>query len=296
MRLKRALIGALVLACCVPALGADDEEGERRLGWKAGADIFFGLSNLGGPVKRITDRQWAAVETSEPSCVHLDWAGAAGDDVRLSLGVGDAYTGRDRTTKQPVECWWRRPVGSGAITFGKHYVPFAQQEWEYETRWGAMAEADLAGAALSLSATHNPDTSALNATIRVAREMAEGFEVGLSVGAGRGWCYSTSHSSGYALDAVAELGPVTLTTEALIADGPNGRYTFAFGKAMTEARPGWRPYLGAYYGHDTADEMGELRSAVIGMEIDAGPNLMLDPGYGRASGRHVWWLSAKLSF
>jgi hypothetical protein len=292
----RWLAVAPTLAALSPAWAADGGEEARKPGFKAGAELFFGLSNMAGPVRRITDRQWAAVDASEPSYVYLDWAGAAGDDARLSLGVGDMYVGRDRTTKQPVECWWRHPAGSGSVTLGKHYVPFAQQEWEFETRWGAMAEADVKGAALTCSATHNADTSALNATVRVGREVSDGVEVGLSAAAGRGWCLSTSHSRGYGVDAVAEIGKLTLTTEGLVAEGPAGRYTFGFVKAMAAPCPTCRPYVGLYYGHDTADEMGELRSAVIGVELDAGPYLMVEPGYGRASGRNVWWLSARLSF
>jgi hypothetical protein len=293
---RNAVPWMLVLVCAMPSVADENGKEERKPGWKAGADIYFGLSNLTGPTRRLTDRQWAAVETYEPSVVYVEWAGAAGDDARLSLGVGDVYTGSDRITRQPVECLWKRPVGTTTVTLGKHYTPFAIQEWEYETRWGAMAETEAGPFSVSLSLTHNPDTHAVNSILRVARKAGAHLEIGVSAAAGRGWSYATSHSKGYGLDAVAQLGAVTLSTEGLVAEGPNGRYTFGFVKAETEARPGWRPYIGAYYGHDTADEMGELRSAALGIEIDATPNLMLEPGVGRASGRNVWWLTANIKF
>lgn len=293
---------ALCLAMCAvamvhvaPAL-AEDEPESKRPGLRAGADIFFGLSNIAGPTRRITDRQWAAIETFEPSVVYLDWVGHGDNEARLSIGIGDVYTGSDRSTRQPVECLWRTPASSGSLTLGKHYVPFGQQEWEYETRWGGMLEADLAGAELALSLTHNPDTQAVNAMVRLSRQFGGGVEAGISAAAGRGWSYSTSHAVGYCLDVVAEMGSVTLTGEGLIADGAQGRYSFGFIKAMSEVKAGWRPYVGAYYGHDEADEMGELRSGVAGVEIDVTPNLMIEPGLGRASGRNVWWLTARARF
>ncbi len=297
MRAVRILTAALLaLGFAGYARGDDSDQSQRALGWKAGADVFFGIANLAGPTRRITDRQWAAIQTFEPSVVYVEWAGAGGDDLRLSLGVGDNYTGSDRSTKQPVECLWRRPVGEATLTVGKHWSPFAIQEWEYETRWGAMLETEIAESALAISVTHNDDTHAANVLARVGREVAAGVEVGVSLAAGRGWSYATSHSKGFGLDARAEIGTVTLTAEGVVAEGLNGRFTFGFVKTMVTAAQGWRPYLGAYYGHDTADEQGELRSAALGVEIDAMPHLMIEPGVGRASGRNVWWLTGRLTF
>ncbi len=296
LRGAHALSTIVLLGLLAPLHADESEQVERKLGWKAGADIFFGIANLAGPTKRITDRHWAAVQTFEPSVVYVEWAGGSGDDLRLSVGVGDNYVGSDRSTKQPVECLWRRPIGTATLTLGKHWTPFAQQEWEYETRWGAMCETDLGQNTVALSLTHNEDTDAANALARVGREVADGVEVGISAAAGRGWSYSTSHSKGYGLDVLAELGSLTVTAEAMVAEGPYGRFSFGFLKTMYDAGRGWRPYVGAYYGHDTAEEQGELRSAVLGVEVDAAPHLMIEPGVGRASGRNVWWLTGRLTF
>ena len=295
MKAIRLYLCAVALLSASSVL-AEDERPSKPAGLRAGADIFFGLSNIAGPTRRITDQQWAAVETYEPSVVLLDWVGRAGDEARLSIGIGDVYTGSDRSTRQPVECLWRKSADAGTLTLGKHYVPFGQQEWEYETRWGGMLEVGIGDTAVALSLSHNPDTQAVNTTVRLSRKVGAGVEVGLSAAAGRGWSYSTSHSAGYGLDAMAELGRLTLTGECLVADGSQGRFTFGFVKAMAEVKSGWRPYVGAYYGHDEADEMGDLRSGVVGIEIDVTPNLMVEPGLGRASGRNVWWVTAHASF
>lgn len=298
--MKKAAVGCLMVSLGVLALAsaclADDDEEAPKPGLRVGGDLYYGLSNITGPTRRMTDGAWAAVGTLYPSVLSLNWAGNGGDSAVASLGVGDMYVGSERTTQQPVECFYRRTLGSGKVTLGKHYTPFALQEWEYETRWGAMYEVDVSTLSLTVSTAYNKDTRAMNTIGRVARKVAANTTVGISGACGRGWSYCTSHAWGYGMDVETGIGAVTLSGEFLEARGRNGTFQFAFAKVMAEAAKGWRPYVGAYYGHDVADEMGELRSCVLGVEIDAMPHLVLEPGVGRASGRNVWWAQAHVTF
>jgi len=289
---------SLASACAMPCL-ADEANGEKetpKVGLKVGADLYYGLSNIMGPTKRHTDGQWAGVGYYYPSALLLDWAGKGGDAARMSFGVGDMYVGSDRTTEQPIECFYAAQTGSGRLTLGKHYVPFCLQEWQYETRWGAMYEADVSGNAVSVSLTHNRDTQALNTLARVGRKLADGTEVGISGAAGRGWSYGSSHAWGYGVDVTREIGAVTLTGEYMEARGGCGAFQFGFARLQVEAAPSCRPYLALYYAHDVADEMGEVRSGVLGVEVDVCPHFVLEPGIGRASGRNVWYVQGHLTF
>jgi hypothetical protein len=159
-----------------------------------------------------------------------------------------------------------------------------------------MYEADVSGNTVCVSLTHNRDTHALNTLARVGRRLDDGTEVGISGAAGRGWSYATSHAWGYGVDATKEIGAVTLTGEYLEAKGRNGDFQFGFGRVQVEAASWCRPYVALYYAHDLADEMGEVRSGVLGVELDVAPHFVLEPGIGRASGRNVWYVQGHLTF
>ncbi len=263
---------------------------------RVGGNLYYGLSNINGSVRRHTDGQWAGVGTAYPSVLSLTWMGADLDTAVGSFGVGDLNTGSGRTAQQPVECYYRRPIGSATVTFGKHYVPFALQEWEYETRWGMMAETIVLGTSMEVSITSNPHTDALNTSIRAAWHVAAGSEVGISAAAGRGWSYGTSHNWGYGIDATVDVGPVSVTTEALEARGTHGTYQFGFIKAVLHSHHRATPYVALFYGHDSADEIAELRSGIVGVDIEALPHLTVSPCIGRAGGRNIWSLQTRVAF
>lgn len=273
-----------------------EETAERRTGLRVGADLYYGVSNTTGPVRRLTDGQWAGVGSLNPSVLSLQWSGERRGDAMVSLGIGDMYVGGDRTTQQPVECWYKCAVGNGSLSLGKHYTPFALQEWEYETRWGALYEHEAGRGTVALSTAYNRDTRAMNSMMRLGYAAGAGTTVGVSASAGRGWSYSTSHAWGYAVDATVEKGAVTLSGEFVEGRGRNGTFQFAFAKVATEVGKGCRPYVAGYYVHDVADEMGDFRSGILGIELDVARHCVLEPGIGRANGRNVWWVQAHVTF
>lgn len=287
-----ATLGLMLAACGAGAA----EEAEEPTGLRVCGDLYFGLSNQGGTARRLTDGQWAAVGSNDPSVLGLSWKSGASSEALLTWGVGDMYVGRDRTVRQPVECWYSMSAGGGSLTLGKHYTPFGLQEWEYETRWGALYEREVSGGRLAVSWAHNRDTQAGNAMARFELPMGKETKLGVSAAAGRGWSYGTSHSWGWGVDAETSLEAVALKGEFLEARGRNGTFQFAFLRVETPATPRITPYVAAYYGHDRADEEGELRSVTAGAECRVYPWLTVEPGVGRTGGRNVWWLQANVTF
>ena len=288
------LVGLLAAACQGRCLAEEGEAAE--LGFGFHGSLYYGVSNLQGPVRRNTDGVWAGVGSQEPSTLAVSWKGSRGNEGLASFGIGDMYTGPERTVKQPVECLFRVQSAEGSWTCGKHYVPFALQEWEYETRWGILYEVESGSGTLAVSTTYNEDTRAANTLARAEIRTSSRTRVGLSAAAGRGWSYSSSHAWGYGVDCSVECRHATIEGEFLEGRGRNGAFQFGFVRVRTEVGRGVAPYMAGYYCHDAGDEMGELRSGVLGVEIEASPHLVLEPGVGRSNGRNVWWLQAHLAF
>jgi hypothetical protein len=98
------------------------------------------------------------------------------------------------------------------------------------------------------------------------------------------------------LDLSHDFGSVLFTTEYDFAHGPNGPFQFLYGK-LTYTRAGnFLPYVGAYYWHDSAQELGDFHSVVVGLGYRLSQHLSLEGGYARGNGRDIFWLQSHTSF
>jgi hypothetical protein len=100
-----------------------------------------------------------------------------------------------------LKAWYQKPVGKFNITAGKFYVPFELQEWQYETKWGVMLQNSQGPYDFSGSLNYNFNVDEPNAYFRVARRFGTTATVGLSLGAGRGLSFDSTHNKALGLDA-----------------------------------------------------------------------------------------------
>jgi hypothetical protein len=122
-----------------PAQGAPAQEPAPTT-LSIGVDAYSGISNLTG-YKRYSDGFWAAgAGPAYPSIAYLKWQESNGATAKFAYGTGDLYRGRNSIVTQPVEAWYQRPLGKFSLTAGKFWVPFALQEWQYETKWGVQLQ------------------------------------------------------------------------------------------------------------------------------------------------------------
>ncbi|MCC6446255.1 MAG: hypothetical protein IT210_22730 [Armatimonadetes bacterium] len=118
--------------------------------WSLQGEYYWGMIHNRESETRFWDGCWAGIGAAFPSYAALQWQGAGDRKARISVGLGELYNGREAPFSQPAEDYYETPLRSGALTAGKFYVPFALQEWEYETRYGLMyGSFDFAFARLS---------------------------------------------------------------------------------------------------------------------------------------------------
>lgn len=296
MNVRVALSISVALALAPVAGHADTTRNEKdRRGWQVRGNIYWGLGNLNGPIRRLTDGQWAGASSQDPSTLSLSWSDGT-EKALMSVGVGEMYLGPNRVESQPAEFWYRRGSSDRHWTFGKHYVPFGLQEWEYETRWGGMFESLRGPTKVSVSASFEETTQAVVMMARLAREVGGNSTLGVSAAGGRGWSYGTSFSRGYGMDITTTADKLTLTGELLEGRSRQERFRFAFVRASWQATEDLCPFLAWYHVRDSGQEMEPLRSIVLAVEYDVNSTLTIEPGVGRANGRSVWWVQGRVTF
>lgn len=262
-----------------------------------GGELFFGVGNVTGAKARSSDGIWAGTGGAYPSNLSLNWKGGESHTLRLSIGVGDLYTARFASLRQPVEAFYQAPGRGGSnFTVGKFYVPFASQEWEYEPKWGGMAQGVAGRIGYAASVNYNNLRNNANAYLRLGRQWNTGTTLGLSMGAGRGLFSGTSHDTALGVDLTQELKGVRLNSEYNLAASPQGTFQFAFGK-LTFTRMGRiEPYIAAYYAGDQANELSNFRSVLGGVNYHITRAMALEGGYARANRRNVFWLQSHVTF
>lgn len=290
--------------CFAPCRAADPAPaGETRapaMLWKIGFDNYLGTSNAPG-YRRSSDGIWIGSNAAFPSSTYLRWEDGKGSAARLAFGVGSDYTGSSSTLHQPMEAWWQQPVGGkSSLTVGKYWVPFALQEWEYETKPGAMVQWADRGNTMAVSVNLNEFTHVGNTYLRFGRSVAKSLNVGISLGVGKGLTYSTEHDRGWAVDGTwnARGWQMTAEYEEFLAPGAK-RFSFAFGKLAYNNLGAWKPYVGLYQWRDGLEALGQYRSAVVGLGYQLTPNLILEGGYAPQANEikhQVSWLQVHSSW
>jgi hypothetical protein len=273
---------------------AEAEETEQP-GLFAGADLYYGGSNLAG-FRRFHDGFWAAGSgLAYPSHLYLRYNGQSGAGAKVAVALSQLYNG-STGFDQPVEAWWKQPVKgkggakSGALTLGKFYVPFALQEWEYETKWGALYEGEWKATTLGAALVYNRNLDKANGYARLGCNLRKNINVGVSLGFGDGLTYDSVHDKALGIDLTASSGDWEALAEYMAARG-NSTQRFRFGWARLNYN-GWerlKPFIARYDYKDTSGTFGRYRSYAAGAGYALRSDLTLEGGYAIATGKNIWY-------
>src|SRR5262249_48840610 len=146
------------------------------------------------------------------------------------------------------EATFSGPLGKkGRFTLGKFWVPLALQEWEYESKPGAMLEWNQGDYSLAVAATQNQTTNNGNYYSRLAKNWGERATLGLSLAGGRGVTFASDHDRGIGLDGRYTWRDWEATTELLrFKKGSTGRFDFVWGKVAYHGLKKWTPFASRY--------------------------------------------------
>lgn len=262
-----------------------------------GAEYYYGMSNFFGGWMRTTDAVWAGRMTFAPSNLNLNWNHGDRYSARFAVGIGDAYNGRrglmDRTTEAYIST---RSKAGDSFTIGKFFTPFSTNEWQYETKYGVMAQG--VRGAYNFTASVQAGGGSKNASLymRLGRQMGQRTSLGVSGGLGRGLSYGSSHNALFGADLSHDFNGIRLTSEYMLGSGPNGPFQFFTGRIAFTNLGRFQPYIGLYTWRDAAGEMGNFRSQLVGMSYQLTPLLTLDMGAGNTPGRGVFWFQTRTAF
>ena len=263
---------------------------------KFGADLYYGVSNAIKGRSRFNDGIWAGYGSVYPSLLSFNWQADEAHSLRVSLGVGDLFTASGTPLRQPVEATYQFPVaGGGTMTVGKFYVPFGVQEWEYESKYGALFQSAHGATSFTGSLNYNFSRNAPNIYLRIGRQFTPRTTVGVSTGGGRGVFSDSSHALAFGLDLTHDFGSVQLSSEFNFADGASGSFQYVSGKLTFTKTGRFLPYLGAYYWHDSAQELGNFSSLGGGLGYRMNRFLTVEGGYSRANSRNVFWFQSHIT-
>jgi hypothetical protein len=251
-----------------------------------GLDVYAGVSDIPGQ-RRPTDQLWAGQTVFTPSVAYATWTGQS-TSAKVSLGVGEATLRRPRLFRQPVEAWVRQELngGAAALSVGRFFAPFGQQEWQYEAREGAMWEAGhLTVAVQNRGVGYGRWTTTL----------APGAILGVSAARGRGFSYGSTYTRGAALDLLAERGGWRVRAESdrffQPEDGAESDFRFDFAQLAYTKNKRVQPFLSRYDWRDSraGGGMGSFRSEIVGANWTLSPSLSLETATALAGGRRVAW-------
>jgi hypothetical protein len=256
-----------------------------------GGDLYLGRTNLDG-VRHLRDGFWAAgTSLAYPSVLQLRLTTRRGAEAKLALGVGHMYTDDASTLDQPHEAWYRTPVSGVNLTAGKYYVPFALQEWQYETKWGVMGETQCKEYTLAASLNYNQNLNTTNAYARLGRNFGEKVNAGLSLGAGRGLSYDTDFNRALGLDATASWNGWNLYSEYVrMRQSGGGSFRFGWLKLEYDKLGKFKPFLAHWRWNDTTDTFGSERSNGIGASYELTPSLAIQGGLADTREQNKKWI------
>ncbi|MFM7322215.1 MAG: hypothetical protein ACKO5K_11915 [Armatimonadota bacterium] len=251
-------------------------------------ETWLGASNAPG-YRRITDQFWAAQSSFTPSMASATYGDGKGRTAKVGLGFGEATLGRDRFMPQPVEAWVRDASGATTVTVGRFFAPFGVQEWQYEPRDGVQVEAPWAGgsAALAIQGSKDRRTSGY---FRYGRDVAKGWNVGVSAAAGAGFSYGSRQDRGYGVDVTGATGRVSTLIEADRFTGAGTAFRFAMARVVYAVDPRWSPFVSTYRWRETgSDVLGSWKSTMAGVAFKIAEGLDVEAAVSRAAGRDVRW-------
>ncbi len=223
---------------------------------------------------------------------YLQFRGAKGDTVKVSMGLGDVYTAADTTLHQPVEAYWQRPLGKGVVTVGKFWVPLGQQEWLYEAKPGVSMQ--WAGERSSLIASVNLSTQQHRPLMyaRGSHKVGSDAEVGVSFALGSGFCSDTVHDRGMSLDSTVGYKGFRFYGEYnhFGAGAVGNAFRFLSGKLYYENLGAWKPFVAQYWWHDGSESFGNFRSRICGVDYQVTGSLSLEAALAGTSDGNTTWV------
>lgn len=249
---------------------------------------YMGWSNLGGRA-RFSDGFWAGSGTAYPSVAGLTWEPEKGISAKVALGTGGYYNGT--LADQPCEAWIGVPVGKAKITAGKYWVPFAGQEWQYETKPGVMVGWESGSTTLSVSGQYDERTKRNNFYSRLSQNFGSDAYVGLSFGWGRGLSFGSSHNRGWAIDGGVESGNWALSGEYMgLDDSGQSEFRFGYAKLAFNGAGRIQPFVANYSWNDAGGFFGRFRSTVYGLNYQVTPYFSIEAATAPTSAKQVSWL------
>lgn len=195
------------------------------------------------------------------------------------------FTASGTSLRQPVEATYQFPITGGVtMTVGKYCVPFGIQEWKYEPKYGAMFQSAHGATSFTGSLNYNFSRKMPNIYLRIGRQLSPRTIAGMSTGGGRGLFSDLSHAPAFGVDLTHDFVGVQFCSEYNYGDGANSSFQYVSGKLTFTKTGRFLPYLGAYYRHDSAQELGNF-SSLVG-ELGYGMSRCLTDEDSYAGGKH----------
>lgn len=262
-----------------------------------GADTYMGRSDMLGK-HRFSDGMWAGSGAYYPSLSYLQWKGVRNDTVKLSMGMGELYTGSNTATHQPLECYWQKPVGNATVTVGKFWVPFGQQEWLYESKPGISAQWSGAHSSLIASANYSTELHHALVYLRGGRKIGKDAEVGASFALGHGLCSGSVHDRAIGLDTIVGFAGFRFYGEynGFGAHTSGNSFKYLSGKLYYEKLGVLKPFVAKYWWHDNSDTLGNFRSTLYGVDYQLNPSIGIEGAISNTSDGNVSWLQLHWSW
>ncbi len=257
------------LSCLAPARADDGAI-------KMGIDYYSGVSDLEGE-RRFSDGMWAGSSAAYPSVGYLRWEDGKGSAAKLSVGLGSMYTDPGSTLDQPVEAWWQAPAGKASVTVGKFWVPFALQEWQYETKPGVMLQCpgSVPGGRLRQLQRGHPQRERVPAPRPQLRAgpRTRGFP-----GGGKGLSYTQRARPRLGAGRLLRLAGLARERRIRgnLRDSSSRRFYFGYGKLSYENLGAWKPFVARYLWTDDGEAFGRFRSTTYGVGHQVAPGLALE--------------------
>ncbi len=248
-----------------------------------GLDLYTGRSNLPGQ-RQFSDGFWIGYGPAYPSNAYLRWVTGKGAEAKVSIGTGDLYRGPNSLVRQPNEAWYQKPLGNAKITLGKYYVPFALQEWQYESKWGGMIQSSFGATDVSASLNYDRTTDRPNFYSRLGHNLGPNLNVGVSLGVGRGISFGTPQDKAFGLDLTAKWRGFQFISEAVdIRRRSADRFGFIFGKLSYENLGKWKPFLSRDTWNDRSGNYGSFHSTTAGLDVQLSSTLAVQAAYAHTS-------------
>jgi len=278
----------IVAGCLLGVLSSGVSRAQDVPSLKFGIETWLGASNAQG-YRRISDQFWAAQSSFTPSLASATYGDGKGRTVKVGLGFGEATLGSNRFMPQPVEAWVRDAQGSSVWTVGRFFAPFGVQEWQYEPRDGVQLEAPWLRGNVAIAVQGSKDRRT-SGYLRYGRDVAEGWNVGVSAAAGAGFSYGSPQDRGFGGDVTGTAGRMSLMAEADQFAGGGSAFRFAMARVDYAVHPKWSPFVAAYRWRETgAESLGSWKSTMAGVAWKIVDGLDLEAAVARAAGRDVRW-------